>query len=121
MFLSSSAMRRATVVLPVPGLPVKDMCSVGRVDSMPNWVRSRSTTSRSAISLMRVFTGTRPTSSRSRRSRTSSLFDFLRSSSTSTRASSGSRLRSFSSCSSASSSSADLGLLAAVGIPNPRV
>ena len=58
-------MRSATVVLPVPGLPVKLMCSVGVSDEMPSFLRSRSTRSSAAISRMRFLTGFRPTSSRS--------------------------------------------------------
>src|ERR687894_650322 len=58
-----SAMRRATVVFPVPGLPLKHMCSDGRSDASPCSRRRRSTTSRAAISRMRVFTGAASTSS----------------------------------------------------------
>ena len=50
-------MRSATVVLPVPGLPVKLMCSEGRDEIRPSSRRSRSITSSAAISRMRVFTG----------------------------------------------------------------
>ena len=50
-------MRSATVVLPVPGLPVKLMCSEGREDSSPASRRSRSITSSAAISRIRVLTG----------------------------------------------------------------
>src|SRR5215471_11748896 len=45
------AIRSATVVLPVPGLPVKDMCSVGNAVASAIFWR------------IRVFTGTSPTSS----------------------------------------------------------
>src|SRR5512139_3830012 len=57
------AMRMATVVLPVPGLPVKHMCSEGFAPSMPSAARAVSTTSSEAISRMRVLTGASPTSS----------------------------------------------------------
>src|SRR5687768_14276813 len=67
-----SAMRRATVVFPVPGLPVKHMCSDGRSDASPCSRRRRSTTSSAAISRMRVFTGARPTRSPSSSSSTES-------------------------------------------------
>src|SRR5918996_1236325 len=67
-----SAMRRATVVFPVPGLPVKHMCSEGRSDASPCSPRRRSTTSSAAISRIRVFTGASPTSSPSSPSRTAS-------------------------------------------------
>ena len=63
-------MRMATVVLPVPGLPVKHMCSEGFAPATPSAARALSTTSSEAISRMRVFTGTRPTSSRSSSSST---------------------------------------------------
>src|ERR1700694_85881 len=63
-------MRMATVVLPVPGLPVKLMCSDGDSDARPCSRRSLSTTSNEATSPTRVFTGARPTSSRSKRSMT---------------------------------------------------
>ena len=53
-------MRSATVVLPVPGRPVNDMCRLGAVVASPTCLRARSTTSRAAISRMRVFTGRRP-------------------------------------------------------------
>src|SRR3712207_4775344 len=60
-----SAIRIATVVLPVPGLPVNDMWSVGAWLVSPRSRRSLSTRRRAAISRMRAFTGLRPTSSRS--------------------------------------------------------
>ena len=63
-------MRAATVVLPVPGLPVKDMCRVGGWATSPTSRRSLSTSSSAAISRMRRLTGFRPTSSRSSCSRT---------------------------------------------------
>ena len=59
-------MRRATVVLPVPGLPVKLMWSDGAPADRPAWPRSFSMSSREAISRIRVFTGASPTSSASR-------------------------------------------------------
>ena len=43
-------MRIATVVLPVPGLPVKHMCKVGRAALRPARRRISSTTSSAAIS-----------------------------------------------------------------------
>ena len=46
-------MRSATVVLPVPGLPVKLMCSVGGSWARPSAARARSTSSSAAISRMR--------------------------------------------------------------------
>src|SRR5918999_2472999 len=67
-----SAIRRATVVFPVPGLPLKHMCSDGRSDASPCSRRRRSTTSRAAISRMRVFTGASPTRSPSSPSSTAS-------------------------------------------------
>src|SRR5204863_523625 len=51
------AIRSATVVFPVPGLPVKLMCSVGRWELRPISSRSRSITSSAAISRIRRFTG----------------------------------------------------------------
>src|SRR5665213_2123229 len=62
---SISAMRMATVVLPVPGLPVKDMCRLGAPEAMPRAVRAFSTARNAAISRSRVLTGTSPTSSAS--------------------------------------------------------
>jgi len=64
-------MRIATVVLPVPGLPVKHMCSVGVSEASANCLRKRSTKSSAAISRMRVLTGLSPISSRSSLSSTS--------------------------------------------------
>src|ERR687895_477616 len=46
-----AAMRRATVVFPVPGLPVKHMCSDGRSDASPCSRRRRSTTSSAPVAL----------------------------------------------------------------------
>ena len=63
-------MRSATVVLPVPGLPVKLMCSDGRAAVSPASARSRSITSSAAISRMRLLTGASATSSRSSSSST---------------------------------------------------
>lgn len=51
----------ATVVFPVPGLPVKDICNPGFPDTIPNCFLKRSISNKAAISLIRVFTGTRPT------------------------------------------------------------
>src|ERR1019366_7419670 len=58
-------MRIATVVLPVPGLPVKHMCSDGGVDCKPFARRSLSISSSAAMSRMRPLTGASPTSSAS--------------------------------------------------------
>ena len=58
-------MRSATVVFPVPGLPVKLMCSEGRAQARPCSRRRRSMTSSAAISRMRVFTGSSATRSAS--------------------------------------------------------
>src|SRR5690606_28246931 len=66
-------MRIATVVLPVPGLPVKLMCSDGCSVASPRRWRTRSTSSRAAISRTRRLTGARPTRSRSRDSSTSPM------------------------------------------------
>src|SRR5947209_5408105 len=87
----TSAIRTATVVLPVPGLPVKHMCRVGRSESRPNPRRNRSTSSSEATSRMRVFTGASPTSSRSSCSSTSNTLEPRNSSSRSTIASAASR------------------------------
>ncbi len=57
-------MRSATVVLPVPGLPVKLMCSDGAPAASCMSRRTLSTTSSEAISRMRFLTGARPISSR---------------------------------------------------------
>ena len=53
----SAAIFIATVVLPVPGLPVNDMCSDGRSEARPTSARSRSISSSAAISRIRVLTG----------------------------------------------------------------
>ena len=58
-------MRSATVVFPVPGFPVKDICSVGVSLVSASFCRARSMTRSEAISRIRVLTGFRPTSSRS--------------------------------------------------------
>ena len=55
----------ATVVLPVPGLPVKHMCRLGRDEVSPYRWRSRSISSSAAISRTRALTGASPTNSRS--------------------------------------------------------
>ena len=57
------AMRSATVVLPVPGLPLKHMCRLGDWLASPRLRRSLSITSRAAMSRMRALTGLRPTRS----------------------------------------------------------
>ena len=54
----------ATVVLPVPGLPVKLMCRVG-LCGRGRALRARSTSNSAAISRMRCLTGARPISSSS--------------------------------------------------------
>ena len=64
-------MRIATVVLPVPGLPVKLMCNAGAPVLRPARVRSRSTSRSAEMSRMRLFTGASPIRSRSRASSTS--------------------------------------------------
>src|SRR6266576_5590473 len=58
-------MRSATVVLPVPGLPVKLMCRLGACACNPRFMRSLSITSNAAMSRMRALIGVRPTRSRS--------------------------------------------------------
>src|SRR6266404_2061011 len=60
-----SAMRSATVVLPVPGLPVMLMCRRGACACSPRFMRSLSITSSAAMSRMRALIGVRPTRSRS--------------------------------------------------------
>src|ERR1700733_7580651 len=67
------AIRSATVVLPVPGFPVNDMCSVGTSEVSPIRLRMRSISSSEAISRMRVLTGFSPISSRSSCVRISSM------------------------------------------------
>src|SRR5690606_8146606 len=64
-------MRSATVVLPVPGLPVKLICSVGVSCARPMLRRARSTRSRAAVSRIRFFTGASPIKSRSSSASTS--------------------------------------------------
>ena len=59
------AIRSATVVLPVPGLPVNDICNVGTSEVRFMRLRMRSISSSEAISRMRVLTGFSPISSRS--------------------------------------------------------
>src|SRR5450755_656074 len=75
-------MRIATVVLPVPGLPVKLMCSEGFSAARPRFRRSLSITSSAAISRMRCLTGARPTRSRSSSSSTVSTWLRARTSAT---------------------------------------
>src|SRR6266436_419226 len=58
-------MRSATVVLPVPGLPVKLMCRLGACAERPRFMRSLSITRSAAMSRMRALIGVRPTRSRS--------------------------------------------------------
>jgi hypothetical protein len=65
-------MRSATVVFPVPGFPVKDICSVGVSLVSASFCRALSMTRSEAISRIRVLTGFRPTSSRSSVPKTSS-------------------------------------------------
>src|SRR5207302_1893350 len=64
----------ATVVLPVPGLPVKLMCRLGAWASSPRFMRSLSITSSAAMSRMRALTGASPTRSRSSSSITASAW-----------------------------------------------
>src|ERR1700722_13755069 len=54
------AMRSATVVLPVPGLPVKDMCRLGACACSPRFMRSLSITRSAAMSRMRALMGASP-------------------------------------------------------------
>src|SRR5690606_40296309 len=61
-----SAMRTATVVLPVPGLPVKHICMLGCSDSIPTCARALATSRNAAISRTRCLTGARPMRSLSR-------------------------------------------------------
>ena len=56
-------MRTATVVLPVPGAPVKHMWRLGTAVSKPSLRRILSSTRSAAISRTRCFTGSRPTRS----------------------------------------------------------
>src|ERR1035437_8918359 len=65
------AIRRATVVFPVPGLPVRLMCSVGCSEPRSICSRSRSITSSAAISRIRRLTGAIPIRSRSSSASTS--------------------------------------------------
>src|SRR5260370_19684841 len=58
-------MRSATVVLPVPGLPVKLMWRLGACACSPRSMRSLSITRSAAMSRMRALIGARPTRSRS--------------------------------------------------------
>ena len=53
-------MRSATVVLPVPGLPVKDMCRLGACACRPRFMRSLSITRSAAMSRMRALMGASP-------------------------------------------------------------
>jgi hypothetical protein len=50
----------ATVVLPVPGLPVKLMCSVGACEATPSFDLTRSTRRSATISRMGCLTGCPP-------------------------------------------------------------
>src|SRR6266481_799181 len=79
------AIRIATVVFPVPGLPVKDMCSDGEPPTRPTCLRARSTSSNAAMSRIRAFTGLRPVSSASSSSSTSVTFESASSAFKSTR------------------------------------
>ncbi len=85
-------MRMATVVLPVPGLPVKLMCRVGACEERPNFERTRSTRRSAAISRMRCLTGARPMSSSSSCSRTGPTPDCANSSARLIRPGGGARL-----------------------------
>src|SRR5690606_34783142 len=64
-------MRSATVVLPVPGLPVKLIGNVGVSCARPMLRRARSTRSRAAVSRIRFLTGASPIRSRSSSASTS--------------------------------------------------
>jgi hypothetical protein len=85
-------MRIATVVLPVPGLPVKHMCSEGDCAARPRLARSLSITSSAAMSRMRCLTGASPTRSRSSSPSTASTWLCASTSATVRAASSGSVL-----------------------------
>src|SRR5579883_386259 len=67
-------MRSATVVFPVPGLPVKHMCSEGDCACSPIPRRSRSMTSSAAMSRMRCLMGVSPMRSCSSSAITSSTW-----------------------------------------------
>src|SRR5580658_1514338 len=67
-------MRSATVVLPVPGLPVKLICRLGACAARPRLVRSLSITNSAAMSRMRALTGASPMRSRSSSSMTASAW-----------------------------------------------
>src|SRR5664280_2699787 len=82
----------ATVVLPVPGWPVKDICRVGRSVDSSIFSRNRATSSKEAISRIRALTGLRPTSSLSNSARTSSILESRWAAATSTRPFSASRV-----------------------------
>src|SRR5271165_4143880 len=75
----------ATVVLPVPGWPVKDICRVGRSVVSSIFSRNRATNSKEAISRIRALTGLRPISSLSNSRRTSSTLESRWAAPTSTR------------------------------------
>src|SRR6187455_2889918 len=77
-------MRNATVVLPVPGLPVKDICRLGAPAVIFNFLRTRSTSNSAAVSRMRVLTGFKPINSRSSLSSTSLILEARNSASRST-------------------------------------
>ena len=68
-------MRMATVVLPVPGLPLKHMCKLGAWLVSPRLMRSLSMTSSAAMSRMRALTGTSPTRSASSSASTASTWE----------------------------------------------
>src|SRR5512133_3603498 len=80
-------MRNAMVVFPVPGRPVKHMCSDGGSVERPIRSRSRSTSNSAAICRMRSLTGSSPINSRSNSSSTASRLDSRSAASTSTIAS----------------------------------
>lgn len=60
-----SAIFNPTVVLPVPGLPVKDICRPGLFAVIPKFFLNLSINNNAAISRIRAFTGAKPTSSSS--------------------------------------------------------
>src|ERR1700694_3663510 len=85
------AIRIATVVLPVPGRPVKLMCRVGRSVVRPRCSRTRATRSSAAISRIRVLIGVSPISSRSSSSSSCWMLDARNSAPRSTRPASAAR------------------------------
>ena len=64
-FTGSPGTGKTTVVLPVPGLPVKDICNPGLFAVIPKFFLNLSINNNAAISRIRAFTGARPTNSSS--------------------------------------------------------